>query len=90
MALVAGQIINDRTIELTFPAKLDGKYFLKRGTRAVWEQFQLPNKWRSKLGEGLIAGKRCGMTQNIGPATRRNRAPSNRLPHRMIPKRGVR
>jgi hypothetical protein len=52
------------------PCKPDGKYFLKGGTRAVWEGFQLPLKWRSKLGQGLIEGKRCGVTQNIGPATR--------------------
>jgi hypothetical protein len=26
-----------------------------------------------KLGEGLIEGKRCGVTQNIGPAARRRR-----------------
>jgi hypothetical protein len=66
--LVAGQVIDDRTIELTFPAKPDGKYFLKGGTRGVWDEFQLPNKWCSRLGEGLIEGKRCGATQNIGPA----------------------
>ena len=67
---VAKQIIDDRTIELTFPANPDGKYLLKGGTRAVWEQFRLPPKWRSKLGEGLIEGKRCGVTSEFGPAAR--------------------
>jgi hypothetical protein len=70
VTLVATQIIDDRTIELTFPANPDGKYFLKGGTRAVWDEFHLPNKWQSKLGEGLIEGKRCGMTQNLGPTAR--------------------
>jgi hypothetical protein len=70
VTLVARQIIDDRTIEFTFPANPDGKYLLKGGMRAVWEEFHSPLKWRSKLGEGLIAGKRCGATQNIGPAAR--------------------
>ena len=70
VTLVGTQIANDRTIELTFPANPDAKYLLKGGTRSVWEEFGLPAKWRSKLGEGLIDGKRCGVTQNLGPATR--------------------
>ena len=70
VALVATQILDDRTIELTFPSNPDGKYFLKGGTPGVWDAFGLPHKWRSKLGEGWIEGKRCGATQNIGPAAR--------------------
>jgi dTDP-glucose 4,6-dehydratase len=35
---------------------------LKGGTPAVWDAFGLPEKWRSKLGEGIIQGKRCGVT----------------------------
>jgi hypothetical protein len=72
VTLVARQIIDDRTIELTFPANPDAKYLLKGGTKAVWEAFRSPDKWRSKLGEGLIEGKRCGVTQDIGPAARRD------------------
>jgi hypothetical protein len=73
VTLVARTILDDRTIELTFPTNPDGKYLLKGGTQAVWEDFRLPQKWRSKLGEGLIDGKRCGVTQNIGPAARSRR-----------------
>ena len=65
--------MDDRTIELTFPANPDGKYLLKGGTSAVWEEFMLPTKWRSKLGEGMIDGKRCGVAQNIGPLARERR-----------------
>ena len=75
VTIVAGPILDDRTIELTFPANPDGKYFLKGGTRAVWEEFRLPAKWRSRLGEGVIPGKRCGVTQNIGPAARQVQSP---------------
>jgi hypothetical protein len=70
VTLVARQILDDRTVELTFPSNPDGKYLLKGGTSAVWETFGLPGKWRSKLGEGVIEGKRCGVTQNIGFAAR--------------------
>jgi hypothetical protein len=70
VTLVANQILDDRTIELTFPANPDGKYLLKGGTPAVWEAFSLPDKWRSRLGEGVIHGKRCGVTQNISAAAR--------------------
>jgi hypothetical protein len=71
--LVARRILDDRTIELSFPANPDGKYLLKCGTPAVWEAFSLPDKWRSRLGEGMINGKRCGVTQNIGPSARERR-----------------
>jgi hypothetical protein len=70
VTLVAGPILDDRTIELTFPANPDGKYLLKGGTPDVWDAFGSPNKWRSRLGEGIIQGKRCGVTQNIGPGAR--------------------
>ncbi len=74
VALVAGKILDDRTVETTFPENPDGKYLLKGGTPSVWEEFRLPDKWRSRLGEGVIKGKRCGMTQDIGPAARRRRS----------------
>jgi hypothetical protein len=41
--------------------------------RPVWEAYRIPAQWRSKRGEGVIDGKRCGVvTQNIGPAAFRN------------------
>jgi outer membrane receptor protein involved in Fe transport len=64
VAVVAQQILDDRAIELTFPAS---------GTPAVWDTFSVPDKWRSNRGEGVIDGKRCGTTQNIGPAARERR-----------------
>jgi hypothetical protein len=73
VVLVAKQILDDRTIELTFPANPGGKYLLKGGTSAVWDAFRLPDKWRSKLGEDVIEGKRCGITENIGPAVKERR-----------------
>jgi hypothetical protein len=74
VTLVAKRILDDRTVELTSPSNPDGKYLLKGGTFAVWETFLVPDKWRSRLGEGVIEGKRCGITENIGPATRKRRS----------------
>jgi hypothetical protein len=73
VALVGRKILDDRTIKLTFPENCDGKYLLKGGSPAVWETFKVPTKWRSRLGEGVIDGKRCGVTENIGPAARSRR-----------------
>jgi hypothetical protein len=56
------------TLKLTFPRNPDGLYLLKGGGRDVWDAFGVRKKWRK--GQGLIAGKRCGTTENIGPAAR--------------------
>jgi len=46
----------------------DGRYLLKGGDREAWEKYRLPSSWRRV--QGRIYGKRCGTTQNIGPAAR--------------------
>jgi hypothetical protein len=47
----------------------DGLYLLKGGGPKVWKLFPRIRKgWRRP--QGLIFGKRCGTTQNIGPAAR--------------------
>jgi hypothetical protein len=48
----------------------DGLYLLKGGGPKVWKLFPRIRKgWRRP--QGLIFGKRCGTTQNLGPAPRR-------------------
>ena len=48
----------------------DGLYALKGGGPRVWKLFPRTRKeWRKP--QGLIFGKRCGTTQNLGPAARR-------------------
>ncbi len=65
----------DYTLKLTFPANPNGVYFLKGGGPEVWRMFAVPKVWRKP--QGLVRGKRCGTTQNIGHAARsRNRGPS--------------
>jgi hypothetical protein len=58
----------DCTLKLTFPRNPNGVYFLKGGGPEVWRRFGVPQLWRKP--QGLIQGKRCGVTENIGPAAR--------------------
>jgi hypothetical protein len=47
----------------------DGKYLIKGGGPKVWKKFKLRKEHRRL--QGFIHGKRCGVTENIGPAARR-------------------
>jgi hypothetical protein len=58
----------DYTLKLTFPSNPNGVYLLKGGGPDVWRRFAVPRLWRKP--QGLIFGKRCGVTENIGPAAR--------------------
>ena len=46
----------------------DGKYLIKGGGPKIWNRFGIRKKHRRL--QGLIFGKRCGTTENIGPAAR--------------------
>jgi hypothetical protein len=59
----------DCTLKLTFPPNPDGVYLLKGGCPDVWRRFGVPAMWRAS--QGVIIGKRCGTTENIGPAARK-------------------
>ena len=65
----------DHTLKITFPLNPNGLYLLKGGGPDVWQAFGVPMSWRKR--QGLIVGKRCGTTENIGPAARQRW--SNRL-----------
>jgi hypothetical protein len=55
----------------------DGLYLLKGGDSEVWRRFRIKKKFREQ--QGIIHGKRCGTSQNIGPAARQLQAvPRNR------------
>jgi hypothetical protein len=58
----------DCTLKLTFPRNPNGVYLIKGGGPEVWRKFGVPVCWRNR--QGIIAGKRCGVTENIGPAAR--------------------
>jgi hypothetical protein len=55
-------------IKLVIHAYPDGKYLIKGGGPQIWKRFGLSKKHRR--WQGLIHGKRCGTTENIGPAAR--------------------
>jgi hypothetical protein len=59
----------DYTLKLTFPLNPNGVYLLKGGGPDVWRKFGVPHSWRKP--QGLIFGKRCGVTENIGTAARK-------------------
>ena len=56
------------TLKLTFPPDPDGIYLVKGGGPDVWCTFGVPRRWRKR--QGVIQGKRCGVTENIGAAAR--------------------
>jgi hypothetical protein len=48
----------------------DGLYLLKGGGKRAWKLFpRIKREWRKP--QGVIFGKRCGCTQNLGPTARR-------------------
>ena len=48
----------------------DGIYLLKSGGKQAWKLFpRIKKDWRKP--QGVIFGKRCGCTQNLGPTARR-------------------
>ena len=59
----------DEVIKLVIHDSPDGKYLIKGGDKKVWERFRVRKEHRRL--QGLIHGKRCGTTENIGPAARR-------------------
>jgi hypothetical protein len=58
----------DNVIKLVIHDNPDGKYLIKGGGPEVWGRFGVRKEDRSS--QGLIFGKRCGTTENIGPAAR--------------------
>lgn len=59
----------DCTLKLTFPPNPNGVYLLKGGGPDVWCKFGVHRDWRKP--QGVVHGKRCGTTENIGPKAHR-------------------
>jgi hypothetical protein len=58
----------EEVIKLVIWPNPDGKYLIKGGDPKVWKRFRLKKEHRRL--QGIIHGKRCGTTQNIGRAAR--------------------
>jgi hypothetical protein len=62
-------ILGEFAVRLVIWPDPDGLYLIKGGGPLVWKQFpRIRKKWRT--AQGIIHGKRCGTTQNIGRAGR--------------------
>jgi hypothetical protein len=64
----AGDYSHEGVIKLAIWPNPDGKYLLKGGGPKVWQLFRLRNEHRRR--QGVIHGKRCGVSQNLGQAAR--------------------
>jgi hypothetical protein len=63
-----GGILGEFAVKLTIHPDPDGLYLIKGGDRKVWEPFKIRKEWRKS--QGVIQGKRCGTTENIGRTAR--------------------
>ena len=64
-----GGIWSEHALKLKVWRDPDGLYLLKGGGARVWKRFpQIRKEWRTS--QGVIHGKRCGVTQNLGPTAR--------------------
>lgn len=63
------EVTDERAVHLIIWPDPDGKYLIKGGGPKVWNRFRVRKEHRRS--QGIIHGKRCGTTQNIGPAARR-------------------
>jgi hypothetical protein len=66
--LHGGAISHEKAIDLRVHENPDGKYLIKGGGPKVWKQFNLRKEHRRL--QGIIHGKRCGTTVNLGRAAR--------------------
>jgi hypothetical protein len=62
-------ITHERAVDLTIWRDPDGRYLIKGGGPKVWKRFRVKKKDRRL--QGIIHGKRCGTTENIGAAARK-------------------
>ena len=61
-------IWSEYAVELKTWCDPDGLYLLKGGGPEVWKLFRIKKKFRES--QGIIHGKRCGTTENLGKAAR--------------------
>jgi hypothetical protein len=63
-----GGVLGEFAVKITVHLDPDGLYLIKGGDRKVWDHCNIKREWRKS--QGFILGKRCGTTENIGPAKR--------------------
>jgi len=65
-----GGLWGDWTVKLTLHNNGDVRYLIKGGTPEVWCKYKLKRGCGWRKSQGIIFGKRCGSTENIGPKSR--------------------
>jgi hypothetical protein len=63
-----GGILGEFAVKLVIWPDPDGLYLIKGGDAEVWERFQIRKRWRQS--QGVVHGKRCGVSQNLGEGAR--------------------
>ena len=76
-----GGILGEFAVKLIIHPDPDGLYLIKGGNKEVWDHFNIRKEWRKS--QGIIHGKRCGVTENVGRAAR------NRCRLRLLTERGA-
>jgi hypothetical protein len=62
-------ILGEFAVQIRIWPDPDGLYLIKGGGPDVWKRFpRIRKDWRKP--QGIIHGKRCGTSQNVGPAAR--------------------
>jgi hypothetical protein len=62
-------ILGEFAVKLNLWPDPDGLYLIKGGGPDVWKLYpRIRREWREQ--QGIIHGKRCGTSQNLGPAAR--------------------
>jgi hypothetical protein len=74
-------VLGEFAVKIIVHPDPDGLYLIKAGDRKVWDHFNIKKEWRKS--QGIIHGKRCGTTENIGRAAR------NSWHLRLLTERGV-
>ena len=69
--------LGEFAVQLRIWPNPDGLYLIKGGGPKVWKHFRIKKRWRQS--QGVIHGKRCGTSQNLGPAARAKAATGNPL-----------
>jgi len=70
------EMYGDFAVDMRIHSNPDGRYLIKGGGRDVWDRFNVRKEHRRL--QGIIEGKRCGTTENIGSAARAHSASSGR------------
>jgi hypothetical protein len=74
----AAGIWSEYAVKIKIWCDPDGLYLLKGGGPKVWKRFRIKKKFRE--AQGIIQGKRCGVSESLGPSARLRHLMTQRKP----------